>query len=396
LKLRIVVYCVALTSACAFVEPEVGPLRESCMSEGGVSAADASTGVPGYSSATAESCTTKSDAVSGNVLIADQLNNRVIEVTRTGALVWTFGDGKSVPGPTSVVAPNDAERLPNGRTLISGTGAPLGAEPSCALTGGAACSDNRVIIVDDASGAIVWQYGADRGRAGRGPDELDSPVAAVLVPKGSGDDILITDQGNNRIIEVSEQTKQIVWQFPSATSNTSKNGAKEALQSPNSAERLANGDTLIADENGNRVIEVDGDSAITWQYPTQIDLSLLNGPAFASRLPDGHTLITDSNNSRVLEVDAETPAKVVWMYSTASRDPSLPASFPTRAVRLADGHTLISDQLNDQVIEIDASPKPYVVYSYGKLGVAGRVAGELDAPYDAKVIGDYTGLTSPM
>ena len=62
--------------------------------------------------------------VTGNVLIADQFNNRIIEVTRDGNIVWSFGDGTNSPGPTSIVGPNDAERLPNGETLMSGTGAP--------------------------------------------------------------------------------------------------------------------------------------------------------------------------------------------------------------------------------------------------------------------------------
>jgi outer membrane protein assembly factor BamB len=336
-------------------------------------------------------CLPASDAVQGNVLVSDQLNNRVIEVTRAGTLVWSFGDGRSVPGPTSVVAPNDAERLPDGRTLISGTGASAGSEPTCPALG-SGCADNRVILVD-ASGTIVWQYGADGGRSGRGPNELNAPVAAVFVPKSGGNDILITDQGNNRVIEVSEQTKQIVWQYPP---DSVRPEAKETLQSPNSAQRLANGHTLIADEGGDRVIEVDVAGAITWQYPAQMDLTLMNGPAFASRLPDGHTLITDTNNNRVVELDTSTPPNIVWLYSTADLNPSVPSPLPTRAVRLASGHTLITDQFNQQVIEIDASPQHYIVFAYGMLGVAGRGPGELNAPYDAKVIDDYTGLTSPL
>jgi hypothetical protein len=379
----------AAAASCAYFEPGTGPAQLCSVGSMDGGAPGDEGGYGGSSSGAI--CLPPTDAVQGNLLVADQLNNRVIEVTRAGTVVWSFGDGQSVPGRTSVVAPNDAERLPNGQTLISGTGAPAGSEPTCPSSG-SGCADNRVIIVD-ASGTIVWQYGADRGRSGLGPNELKTPVAAVLVPKGGEDDILITDQGNNRVIEVSEQTKQIVWQYPAAGVAVEP---KETLQGPNSAQRLENGHTLIAEEGGDRVIEVDVAGAITWQYPTQIDLSLMNGPAFASRLPDGHTLITDTNNNRVVEVDASTPPNVVWLYSTADLNPSVPSPLPTRAVRLANGHTLISDQFNDQVIEVDASTRQYIVYTYGELGVAGRGPGELDAPYDAKVIGDYTGLTSPL
>ena len=37
----------------------------------------------------------------GNILIADQFNNRVVEVDRQHRVVWHFGDGSSVAGPKS-------------------------------------------------------------------------------------------------------------------------------------------------------------------------------------------------------------------------------------------------------------------------------------------------------
>jgi hypothetical protein len=124
----------------------------------------------------------------------------------------------------------------------------------------------------------------------------------------------------------------------------------------------------------------------------------LSGPAFASRLPNGNTLITDSNNNRVVEVTASKT--VAWTYYTTSRSTSATAPavdggnatpLPTRAVRLANGDTLISDQFNDQVIEVSASGA--IVFAYGQLDVPGSGAGQLNGPYDAKGIGDFTGLT---
>ena len=47
----------------------------------------------------------------GDLLIADQFNNRVIEINRNHQIVWSFGDGSSVAGPHSIVGPNDAERV---------------------------------------------------------------------------------------------------------------------------------------------------------------------------------------------------------------------------------------------------------------------------------------------
>ncbi|MBV8062528.1 MAG: hypothetical protein JOY51_02985, partial [Nevskia sp.] len=71
---------------------------------------------------------------------------------------------------------------------------------------------------------------------------------------------------------------------------------------------------------------------------------------------------------------------------------------PTRAVRLADGNTLISDQFNHRVIVVD--PNGNLLTTYGNLNMAGygtsNTSQGLNAPYDAKVIGDFTGLTPPQ
>ncbi len=316
-----------------------------------------------------------------NTVVADQFNNRVVEVDSQGQIVWTFGNGTSLPGPQSVVAPNDAERLPNGQTLIAGTGTAAGTEPACPADGGG-CPDNRVLLVAQ-DGGIVWEYDDDGG--------LSSPVCSVMLPNGN---VLVTDQGNQRVIEVTPQ-KTIGWQYMPVAED-----GGPALDNPNSAERLANGNTLIADENNNRVIEVDDAGVIEWQYSATPDAGPLSIVAFASRLPNGNTLITDSGNNRILEVNAA--GDVVWSYYTASRstssaaptiDGGSPTPNPTRAVRLATGNTLIADQFNNQVIEV--TPAGALVYGYGMLNDPGAAAGQLNAPYDAKRVGDYTGLTPP-
>ncbi len=313
----------------------------------------------------------------GNILIADQFNNRVLEVNpQTNEIIWSFGDGSSVAGPTSVVAPNDFQRIGE-VNLVAGTGAPPGGEPNCPN----GCADNRVMLINNV-GHIVWQYGT-AGVTGSGWNQLNTPVQNTYLPNG---DILITDQGNQRVIEVNRQ-KQIVWQQGA----TGVSGSTfNHLNNPNSAELLDNGDILISDESNNRVIEVTRTHRIAWHYGSPTS-SKLNGAAFASRLPNGNTLITDSNNNRILEVTST--GQVAWQYVTNTRTGSVASPAPTRAVRLSNGNTLISDQFNDQVIEVD--PSGNIVFSQGQIGVAGTGFNELNAPYDAKVVGDYTGLTPP-
>jgi len=75
-------------------------------------------------------------------------------------------------------------------------------------------------------------------------------------------------------------------------------------------------------------------------------------------------------------------------------------------VRLRNGDTLISDQFNNRVIRV--SPGKQIIASYGLPLAGGGAIGNnvgydlqstqkgMYSPYDAKVVGDYTGLTPPI
>ncbi len=188
---------------------------------------------------------------------------------------------------------------------------------------------------------------------------------------------MVVDQGNNRVIEIDKASKQIIWTY----------GPKDspgALNNPNSAELLPNGDILIADENNNRIIEVTRAGSIVWQYDQG-----LSGAAFASRLPNGDTLITDSAHSRVIEVTPDK--KVVFAYFTNTDQKSNTAPLPTNAVLLANGAISIADQFNNRVLIIH----PEMEFQYGTLNVTGNGPNQLNGPYTSYVIGDYTGQTPP-
>jgi hypothetical protein len=63
----------------------------------------------------------------------------------------------------------------------------------------------------------------------------------------------------------------------------------------------------------------------------------------------------------------------------------------------APGNILITDQFNNRVIEID--PSKVIVASYGTIndpGFSPSTAIQMNAPYSAYVIGDYTGITPPF
>ena len=150
---------------------------------------------------------------------------------------------------------------------------PFSAEP--ATFGGRRCvliSDRvacRVFAVTwDAVKEIVWQYGVT-DVPGSGVNELADPFCATQLEPTTGQtdgDILIADSNDNhRVIEVRSDdyddaaadggysASSLVWQYGVTGHYGSEAGYLNQARSP---QRLPNGDTLITDAAGRRVIEV--------------------------------------------------------------------------------------------------------------------------------------------
>ena len=104
-------------------------------------------------------------------------------------------------------------------------------------------------------------------------------------------------------------------------------------------------------------------------------------------------MITDSNKDRIVEVNPYD--HLVWSYVTNTQVGGNPSPLPSQAIRLANGETLIGDPFNHRVIAVDRIGQ--VVREYGASGTAGAGADSarraLNAHYDAKQVGDFTGLT---
>jgi hypothetical protein len=92
---------------------------------------------------------------------------------------------------------------------------------------------------------------------------------------------LITGLVGKAVIEVDPKGKT-VWTY--------------ACKNPYSAERLANGNTLIASYGQSETLEVTPDGEVTWLYKD------LPGPLEAQRLSNGNTLIAGHTGRAVHEV----------------------------------------------------------------------------------------------
>ncbi len=277
----------------------------------------------------------------GHILIADTTNDRVIEVSHSGEVVWST-DGLELSDGSRLVYPNNALEMPDGNLLITDR------------------NNDRCLIVDRA-GSVIWQY----------TGELKHPHGAEPLPNGN---VLIADSDGNRIVEVAPSRKSsplgegepsgdVVWSYG--------DGSPEVLSWPRHARRLENGNTLITDSKNARVIEVTPDGETAWTFGVDYFAKFY----YAEVGEDDRVLIADQQGHRVLEVDRA--GNIVWMFRNyVYPNPILPrlrnGSFKGRDERGWPEDWILSCRLSEGGGEViwdeAASPRPCPGLSYDRSG----------------------------
>lgn len=186
------------------------------------------------------------DAIGRNRLLVGGLPyDRVYVVnTTTGIIEWQWNVDSALPRssgsggagwPKDWTHLNDVERLPDGRYMIS------------------LRNQDRVVFVDPETGIQPeWTLG--------GEDEYDilheQHNPDYISESRGGPAVVVADSHNNRIVEYQridgawEQT----WEW-----------TDEEMAWSRDADRLPNGNTLIVDSNGGRVLEVNRSGDVVWQ-----------------------------------------------------------------------------------------------------------------------------------
>jgi len=144
-------------------------------------------------------------------------------------------------------------------------------------------------------------------------------------PNNNGHDVQLLANGNVLIVtgEVQEVDPQrrVVWRV-----------GKPTVENAESAQRLANGHTVVADNGQHAVLELDENDQVVWRFDVP-NHNQRPEPTMRQvrRLGNGNTLICASTEDEVLEVSPEK--EIVRRYKVP---------FPYLATRLANGNTLIS------------------------------------------------------
>jgi DNA-binding beta-propeller fold protein YncE len=287
-------------------------------------------------------------ALPGPVLIADRNNNRLIEVSPNGRLLWEFPRrGDLSPGQTFRV-PDDAFFSADGRQVI------------------ATQEDDYVIsVIDVAHHRMIYRYGHP-GVPGSSPGYLHNPDDALLTHSGQ---IVTADIKNCRLLVLKPPGHQIVRQL--GETGLCLHEPPTGYASPNGWFPMHNGNSVVT--------EIGGD----W-----IDILNSRGHLLSSTNPPGISYPSDTNEVRpgVLltaaytnpgAIETFTPrGRLLWRYAPSG---ARALNQPSLALPLPNGEILANDDYNHRVIVIDPRTNR-IVWQYGHTHIPGRGPGYLDKP----------------
>lgn len=115
-------------------------------------------------------------------MLVTQINgDDAILLSRSGHVVWT------VHFPSYVYYPSDANFTPSGNIIA------------------AFYTNPGAVLIMSPQGKVLWRYMVTSG-----PGRLDHPSLAVQLKNGL---VLLTDDGNDRVILIDPHTDRIVWQY---------------------------------------------------------------------------------------------------------------------------------------------------------------------------------------
>jgi hypothetical protein len=215
---------------------------------------------------------------------------------------------------------------------------------------------------------VVWQYTAKRKEGYKGGVEVH---AFQRLPDGN---TLVAESGNRRIVEVDRDGK-IVKEIPLTVNNPDPHRDTRMVR------KLEGGNYLVCHEGDGWVREYDGKGKVVWEY--KLDLggrprSPGHGPEGhgtevfgAIRLANGNTMIAGGNNNRVLEVDRD--GKVVWSIEQKEL-PGITLAWVTTLHVLPDGNLIVGNchagPDNPQLFEVTRDKK--VVWTFKNHSVFGN------------------------
>ncbi len=296
----------------------------------------------------------------GPVLIADRDNNRLLEVSPDGRVLWRFPAHGDLARGQTFLLPDDAFFSPDGRAIV------VTQEDDFAIS-----------VIGLAHDRIVYRYGHP-GVPGSEPGYVHNPDDALLMPSGL---LLSADIKNCRVLVIRPPAHRPVRQL--GVTGLCEHAPGVSYGSPNGAFPMANGDTAITEINGD------------W-----LDVITPGGRPVLATHPPGFTYPSDTNEVRpglFLSADYTNPGALETFTSSGALrwryEPTGAAALdqPSLALPLPNGDILANDDKNDRVIVVDPRTNK-LVWQYGHTHVPGTGEGFLSNP-DGVDLGPPHSLT---
>lgn len=284
----------------------------------------------------------------GPVLIADRDNNRLLEVSPTGQVLWRFPEPGELAPEQSFKLPDDAFFSPDGSQVV------------------VTQEDDFVIsVVDVAHPRITFRYGHP-GIPGSEPGFLHNPDDALLTPGGA---ILSADIKNCRLVVIRPPAHYVTQQLGETGNCTHELGV--SYGSPNGAFPMSGGDTVVTEINGDWIDVLDREGRpLTDTHPPGFSY-----PSDTNELRPGVFLSVDYTNPGAIETFTPT-GRLLWRYEPTGADA---LDQPSLALPLPNGDVLANDDKNERVIVIDPHTNR-IVWQYGHTHQSGSQPGYLANP----------------
>jgi hypothetical protein len=185
---------------------------------------------------------------------------------------------------------------------------------------------NRLVELD-ADGKVTWEY-------------TFPGIAVIFQPLADGH-VLYAHGGTPTGVTEIDRDKKVVWKYESK--------CPQVL----GCERLANGNTLVAEQGPCRAVEVDSAGKVVRTTPLTTSekgyhLQVRN----IHKLTSGNILAAHEGEGAIREVDAD--GKLVWEFTKVENT--------GEALRLANGNTLIAGATQKRLIEV--TPAGKVVWEF--------------------------------
>jgi len=287
------------------------------------------------------------------VLIADERNDRMLEVAPNKQILWQYPASGLANSPLGVSG-DDAFFSPDGKSIVTND-----------EEGG------TILRVGYYSRAVQWHFGVN-GQLGGGSSHLNYPDDAYLLPDGN---TIVADIRNCRELTISAVGRIVAdWGKPQA-GYCQTDLSRGLFGYPNGDAPQPNGDILMTFISGNVIALLSPSGGVIWQTTAP---DLYGGyVSDAQLLPDGDVLVAGYGRPGTVVIFNPHTGNVVWRYYVTSGPGEL--DHPSLAEMLPNGNVILNDDRNDRVIVIDPHSNT-IVWQYGHTATTGTGYGYLNNP----------------